>query len=370
MSFVNIIENFNKFDFEDYFNNVTDEMILKSIHKDKRDYEDFLNLLSPKAVKFLEQMALKSKEITEQWFGRTISLYLPLYISNYCTNECTYCGFNKTNKIARKHLSLEEIEQEAIEIKKTGIKHILILTGEAEGLVSLEYIADAVSIVKKHFSSVTIEVYPLDVEGYKLLKEKGVDGLTIYQESYDRDIYDKVHISGKKKDYLYRLNTPERGAMADLRVVNIGTLFGLAETKKEAFFAGMHAKYLMDNYLNTEFSISLPRINNAEGDFKAAFPLNDINFVQYLLAYRLFLPRLGINISTREKANFRDKLIDLGVTKFSAGSKTTVGGYLEEDKSTEQFETSDKRSTEEIVAMVKGKNYQVIYKDWEDIVWE
>ncbi|MFT7824275.1 MAG: radical SAM protein [Sulfurimonas sp.] len=270
--------------------------------------------------------------------------------------------------MSRKHLNAEEIEKEAIEIAKTGIKHILLLTGEAEGLVSLEYLGEAVEILKRYFASVTIEVYPMEVEHYAFLKEKGVDGLTVYQETYDEKTYKEVHLSGKKADYHFRLDTPERGAMANLRAVNIGPLYGLSDMHKEAFLCGMHVRYLTNKYPHTEFGLSLPRINHSEGDFEAEYQLDDATFVQFMLAFRLFLPRTGINISTREKAEFRDHLLGLGVTKFSAGSKTAVGGYAEEEKSTEQFETSDKRSTEEIVAMVKSRNYQVIYKDWEQMV--
>jgi len=367
VGFYQELKKFENFDFDEYFDLVTDEMVLESIHREKRDKYDFLNLLSKRAKNHLETMAVKSKELTEQWFGRTISLYLPIYISNYCSNECTYCGFNKKNKISRKHLEIYEIEKEAIAIAKTGIKHILLLTGEAEKLVSLEYLGDAVEVLKKHFSSVSIEIYPMEVNQYEFLKKKGVDGLTIYQETYDKKRYKEVHLSGKKSNYYFRLNTPERGAKANLRAVNIGALFGLANLQKEAFFSGIHAEYLMNGYLNTEFSVSLPRINSAEGNFKTNYQLDDSTFVQFLLAYRLFLPRLGINISTRERADFRDNLLNLGVTKFSGGSKTAVGGYTKEDKSTEQFEISDKRSIEEIVAMIKSKEYQVIYKDWEQI---
>lgn len=368
MSFSKIVEEYENFDFNAYFDKVNNEDIKKSIHKKKRDIYDFLNLLSPKAVEHLEEMAVEAKKLTEQWFGRTIMLYIPLYISNYCTNQCAYCGFNKTNHIARKHLNYQEIEEEAKEIAKTGIKHILLLTGEAEGLVTFEYIKEAVKILKKYFASITVEVYPLSVEQYKELKEIGVDGLTIYQEVYNKNIYDKVHLGGKKKDYLWRLNTPERGAMADLRSINIGALFGLWDIKKEAFMTGLHAKYLTDKYLNSEISLSLPRINNAEGGFQTEFPMDNVTFVQTILAYRLFLPRAGINISTRENAEFRNHLLNLGVTKFSAGSKTSVGSYKIEDRSTEQFETSDKRSTTEVVEMLKDKKYQVVYKDWELII--
>ncbi len=368
MSFKEVLDKFEGFNFEGYFENVTDKDVKDSIYKEKRDKYDLLNLLSPKAQSHIEEMAVVANKLTEQWFGRTIMLYIPLYVSNYCTNECTYCGFNKKNHIGRKHLRVEEIEEEAIEIAKTGIKHILLLTGEAEGLVTFDYLVEAVKVLKKHFASITIEVYPLSEEEYSILHSLGVDGLTIYQEVYDQDIYKDVHLSGKKSEYLWRLDTPERGAKAGLRSINTGALFGLGDIKKEAFFSAMHTNYLTNKFLNSEFSLSLPRINNAEGGFKTEFPLDDITFVQIMLAYRLFLPRAGINISTREKAEFRESLLPLGVTKFSAGSKTSVGAYKEEDKSTAQFETSDKRSTKEIVDMLKSKKYQVIYKDWELIV--
>lgn len=368
MSFKEVLDKFEGFNFEGYFEKVTDKDVKESIYKEKRDKYDLLNLLSPKAQSHIEEMAVVANKLTEQWFGRTIMLYIPLYVSNYCTNECTYCGFNKKNHIGRKHLRVEEIEEEAIEIAKTGIKHILLLTGEAEGLVTFDYLVEAVKVLKKHFASITIEVYPLSEEEYSILHSLGVDGLTIYQEVYDQDIYKDVHLSGKKSEYLWRLDTPERGAKAGLRSINTGALFGLGNIKKEAFFSAMHTNYLTNKYLNSEFSLSLPRINNAEGGFKTEFPLDDITFVQIMLAYRLFLPRAGINISTREKAEFRESLLPLGVTKFSAGSKTSVGAYKEEDKSTAQFETSDKRSTKEIVDMLKSKKYQVIYKDWELIV--
>ena len=356
---------YNNFNFNDYFNNVKDSDILKSIEKEELSHFDFLNLISPNAIKYIEKIAEKSHSLTVQQFGKTISLYLPLYISNYCTNECVYCGFNKNNKIGRKHLNLKEIREEAKEIAKTGIKHILILTGEAEGVVEVSYLEDAVKVLKEYFSSVSIEVYPMEEDEYRKLKEAGVDGLTIYQEVYDEDIYKQVHLSGKKRDYHFRINTPERGAKAGFRVVNIGTLFGLGDLREEAFYSAIHAKYLSDKYINTEFSISLPRINSAEGGFEPLEPLDDIKFIQFMMAYRLYLPKLGINISTRENAFFRNNLLKLGVTKFSAGSKTTVGGYLEDDKTTQQFEISDDRSVEEIVDMLKKSDYQAVFKDWE-----
>ena len=365
MSFYKEVEDLKKFDIEKYIEKITHEDIKKSIEKEKLTRYDFLNLLSPKAKDHIEEMAKVAQKKSIQQFGKIISLYIPIYISNYCTNECTYCGFNKNNKIDRKHLSLEEIEIEAIEIAKTGIRHILLLTGEAEGLVGIKYIEDAVKILKKYFDSVVIEIYPLDINEYERLGKIGVDGLTVYQEVYDEKIYKSVHLGGKKSDYMWRLETPERGAKAGLRSIGIGPLFGLGNLIKEAYLSGLHVEYLSDKYLNSEFSISLPRINEAEGGYKSKYILDDPTFVQFLLAYRLFLPRAGINISTREIAKFRDNLIGLGVTKFSAGSKTNVGAYSDMEKSTPQFEISDTRSVAEIEKAIRGRGYQAVHKDWE-----
>ena len=365
MSFYNIMEEYKDFDFNSYFTGINDEMILTSIKNSKKNIRDFLNMLSPKASKYLEIMAVESNKLTKQYFGNTIMLYIPIYISNYCTNECVYCGFNKKNKIKRKHLNMEEIEAEAIEISKTGIKHILLLTGEAEGLVNLDYIKEAIKILKKYFSSVSIEIYPLEEQEYRELQELGVHGLTIYQETYNEKLYDEVHISGKKKNYHYRLNCPERGAIAKLNSITIGALFGLGSIKEEAFFSGLHAKYLQDKYLETEIAISLPRMNIAEGAIKKHTILDDITYVQIMLAYRLFMPKIGINLSTRETPEFRDKILNLGITKFSAGSKTNVGAYALSDCSTPQFEISDNRSVEEIVKTLKEYGRDIIFKDWE-----
>lgn len=313
-------------------------------------------------------MARRAQEIKTQHFGNIISLYMPIYISNFCTNNCAYCGFSKKNHIIRKHQNLEQIEEEAKEIAKQRVEHILMLTGEAHGLVTLDYLKDSVKILKKYFNSVSIEVMPLEEWEYKELVDIGVDGLTVYQETYNEEIYDKVHISGKKKDYHFRLNTPERGAKAGMRTIGIGPLFGLSEIKKEAFFAGLHLKYLTDNYLNSSFSISLPRINPAEGGFQPDHPLDDITFVQFMTAFRLFQVKADINISTREIASFRDHLMHMGITKMSVGSKTDVGGYTENDPSTCQFEISDNRSAEETIQAIRDNGFQPVFKDWEQIV--
>jgi 2-iminoacetate synthase len=364
-TFADILSHYESFDFQTYLENVTNEDIEKSLKKESLNQLDFLNLLSKKAQNYLEEMAIISKKHKIRHFGNVILLYLPIYVSNYCSSDCEYCGFSKKNKIIRKHLSEEELHVEAKEIAKNGIKHILLLTGEAKKIADLEYLKMCIKVLKKYFSSISIEIYPLETDEYKQLKELGVDGLTIYQEVYDKNIYKTVHTSGEKQNYDYRLEAPERGANADFRAINIGVLFGLGDIQKEAFLSGVHARYLMDKFPQIEISLSLPRINNAEGDFKVKHTLNDRDFVQFMLAYRLYMPSCGINISTRESASFRDNLIDIGATKFSAGSKTDVGGYSDIDKSTPQFDISDKRSVEEIVKMIKSKGQQPVFKDWE-----
>ena len=265
-------------------------------------------------------------------------------------------------------MTLKEIEEEAKEIAKTKIEHIILLTGEVKDLSTLQYIKEGVSILKKYFASVSVEVMPLETEEYATLKKVGLDGMTIYQETYNEEVYDKVHLYGKKKDYLFRLGTPERAAEAGLRTVGIGALFGLSNIREEAFFAGLHLQYLIHHYPNTTFGISLPRINPAEGGFQPDHPLDDIQFVQFLTAYRIFQPKADLSVSTREVPEFRDHLLALGVTRISAGSKTDVGGYTNQDASTAQFEISDSRSVEETVAAVERQGFQVIYKDWENLV--
>ncbi|NOX16073.1 MAG: 2-iminoacetate synthase ThiH [Epsilonproteobacteria bacterium] len=366
MSFANILKEYENFDFQNYFENVTDEMILTSIEKKELNKFDFLNLLAPKAKNYLEKLAQKAHKITVANFGYTINLYLPIYVSNYCSSNCLYCGFSKKNKIQRKKLSLEEVEIEAQEIAKSGIKSILFLTGESRKVTPLSYLCEVAKILKKQFSFVSIEVFPMSQDDYKKLFKAGVDGLTIYQEVYDKKVYQQVHVSGEKSNYDYRLETPQRGAEAGFRALNIGTLFGLGDIKKEAFFSGLHASYLSNKYLECELGLSLPRINDAEGHFKPNTILDDVTFVQIMCAYRLFLPRVEINISTRENAKFRDNLLGICATKFSAGSKTEVGGYTKA-RTEPQFEISDKRQSDEVIQRIQSLGYEPVYKNWESI---
>lgn len=368
MSFYNKMERYRGFDFQSFFDRVTRARVEAALKKDILTENDFLALLSPAAAVCLEQMARKAHKLTGQYFGHTIQLFIPLYISNFCANECVYCGFHRGNVINRKKLNLAEIEIEAKAIAATGMRHLLLLTGEAPAITPIDYLEDAVRLLKRYFASVAIEIFPLDERDYRRLREAGVDGLTLYQEVYDEARYALVHKAGKKTDYRYRLDAPERGAKSGFRAVSLGALLGLGEVRSEVFFTGLHAKYLDDNYLQTEISLSLPRMNPAEGNYHAEFMVDDRSFVQFMTALRCYLPRSGITVSTRESAVFRDNLIRLGATRFSAGSCTGVGGYgLRQETGTPQFEITDERSVDEVVQAIHNAGYQPVYKDWDTI---
>ncbi|MEN6621626.1 MAG: 2-iminoacetate synthase ThiH [Smithella sp.] len=328
---------------------------------------DFLALLSPKMEIYLEQMAEKAREITLQHFGRTIQLYAPIYVSDHCENQCLYCSFNARNKGLRKKLSLEEVEREAAFIAEAGLRQILLLTGESKKESPTGYIRDCVRILRQYFSSIAVEIYPLSEEDYRFLVEDGVDGLTIYQETYDEDVYKNVHPAGPKRNFRFRLEAPERGANAGVRQINIGVLLGLADWRKDVFLLGMHAQYLQNRFPDVEIGISVPRLRPHAGSFQSVNIVSDQDMVQIILALRLFMPRLGISLSTRENSIFRDNLLHLGITRMSAGSATSVGGYttpLFNGRAFPQFEIADKRSVPEIMARVRQKGYEPVLNDW------
>ncbi|WP_027338844.1 2-iminoacetate synthase ThiH [Halonatronum saccharophilum] len=366
MSFYNEYLKYKGLNLDDVFKRANDNDVRRVLAKDSLEWEDFLILLSPVATKHLEEMAQRANKETIQNFGRVIFLYAPLYLSDHCVNQCAYCGFNVKNKFKRKKLNIEEIRREGEAIAKKGIKHLLILTGESRKHSPVSYIKEAVEALKDYFSSIDIEIYPLYKGEYEELIEAGVDGLTIYQEVYNEEIYDQVHITGPKKDYRYRLDAPERGAKAGMRRINIGPLFGLDDWRKEAFFSAIHTQYLQKNYLDLELALSLPRLRPHLGSFQPKSIVSDRDLVQIILAYRLFLPRVGISLSTREGENLRDNLLPLGITKLSAESSTAVGGYTQKD-STDQFAISDGRSLKEIKKLLLEKGYQPILQDWHRI---
>jgi len=364
MSFYEELIKYENFDIHHFFRSVTPQKVKNIIYKDKLTELDYLALLSPAAEDCLEEMAQKAHKLTVQHFGKTILLFTPMYLSNYCTNRCAYCGFNAGNRIKRKQLSLEEVEREAQAIAATGLKHILILTGDARKIASLEYIKSCVDVLKKYFSSIGIEVYAMEKEEYAELIAVGVDSLTMFQETYNRQLYNELHY-GPKKNFRSRLEAPERACEASIRSVTVGALYGLDQWQRDAFFMGLHVDYLQTHYPGVETSVSFPRMRPHTGGFKPRYPVEDKNMVQMMLALRLFVPRAGITLSTRETSQFRDHLIRLGVTKMSAGSTTAVGGHTQHNGSTGQFEISDERDVAQMKEAIIKLGYQPVFKDWQ-----
>ena len=365
MSYYLEYKELKKVNFDKFWSEVTVDDVEEVVRKSNLNRRDFLTLLAPEAAKKLEVMAQKANQLTTSHFGKTIKLYLPLYLSNYCENQCLYCGFKAGNDVKRQKLTLEEVRKEAKAIAAKGIQHLLILTGGSRKKTPISYLRDCVLVLKEYFSSVALEVYPLEEEEYAKLIEAGVEGLTIYQEVYNQKRYKKLHPRGPKSDYRYRLKAPERACKAGMRWVNIGSLFGLDDWRKEAFFAGIHARYLQKKYLGTKLNLSLPRFNVSSSTNISITKVSDRNLVQIALAFRLFLPRVGLNLSTRESAKLRDNLIPLGITKMSAESSTAVGGYASK-RNDKQFATEDNRSVEEIKAILRKKGYQPVLKDWPE----
>jgi len=312
----------------------------------------------------LEKLSLKARRITDYFFGRTILLYTPLYISDYCRNGCLYCGFSALNKIKRKKLSYREIEKEMSEIRNKGFNTILILTGEDRYHSSFEYILNTIKIARKYFSEILIEVYPLNEDEYRKLVENGLTGVTLYQETYDKNLYKKVHLFGPKKDFRWRLDAIERALKSKVKEINIGPLLGLNKNWQfDVYMTLMHARYIEKNYPDVEISISYPRIQRSFSKTKV-YPVSDKDFVKTIIITRIFLPRVQINISTREPPYIRDNLIGFGVTKMSAESKTVVGGHYITSNKEKQFEINDNRTLEEIMSVIRTKNYRPEFNNW------
>jgi 2-iminoacetate synthase len=339
------------------------------------DLDEMLVLLSEAADPYLEEMARVAQHITRKRFGRVVQIYAPMYLSNYCHSTCTYCGFSFGNDIKRLTLSPARAAREAELLYREGIRHILLLTGEDYKETPVEYLIQvcralhgegAGALAGVVFPSISVEVYPLSEDDYRLLRTAGVDGLAVYQETYDPRRYREVHLGGMKKRMRYRLDCPDRGGRAGLRRIAIGALLGLSDPAADACFAALHARYLLKQYWQTQISLSLPRLRPAAG--LAEVPhVSDRAYVRYLLAMRLFLPDAGLNLSTRESAGLRDSLTPLCITHMSAGSRTEPGGYSGED-STEQFETEDRRSVAEVRDMLIASELEPVFVDWSPVL--
>jgi 2-iminoacetate synthase len=328
---------------------------------------DFKCLISPIALPFLDEMILKSQRITQKRFGKNINLYIPLYLSNECQNICTYCGFSFTNKIPRKTLSDNEILQEIEVIKKLGYDNILLVTGEHDRLVGIDYLLHAVHIVKQHFSQVSIEVQPLEQHEYEQLKEAGVFSVLVYQETYHQETYKTYHPKGKKSNFEYRLDTPDRLGKAGMYKIGLGVLLGLEDWRTDSFFNALHLDYLQKTYWQTKYSVSFPRIRPHEGEFQPKSHLSEKELLQLICAYRICFPDVELSLSSRERAAFRDAVFPYGITSMSAGSKTEPGGYSNSE-ALKQFEVHDDRTPQEIAAVIQSKNYEPVWKDWDAVL--
>lgn len=352
---------------KDYdYNRYTAADVRNVLCRDSLSPDDLGVLLSPAAQPMLEKMAQRAKTETSKHFGNTVCMFTPLYIANYCENYCVYCGFNCSNKIHRGKLSMDEIEAEYKTIAATGLREILLLTGESKKASPVEYIADAVRLAKKYFATIGIEVYPMNSDEYALLKKAGADFVSVYQETYDSVKYEEMHLRGPKRVFPYRFNAQERALMGGMRGVAFGSLLGLSDFRKDAFAAGLHAFFVQKKYPWAEISFSLPRlrpyINNAENNPN---DVHETQLLQVMLAYRIFMPYAGITISTRERAGFRDNAVGLAATKISAGVKVGIGGHGDnEQKGDEQFEISDPRSVDEVRDSLFAKGLQPVFTDY------
>jgi 2-iminoacetate synthase len=377
----------------------------------------FRALIAPKNNAELDCLAVRARALTLQHFGRTMRLFAPLYLSNECINSCRYCGFSRENPILRVTLSVDEVVQEARYLAAAGFRQLLLVAGEHPKFVSRNYLTDCVRALRDDFSSISIEVAPMETKDYAPIVEAGAEGLVVYQETYNRAIYDQLHLAGPKKDFAWRLACPERGYDAGFRRVGIGALLGLAPWREEAIALAAHLEYLLKRCWKSSLTVSVPRLRPAAGEFRPRFPISDRDLVHLVCALRAAFPQVGIVLSTREPAALRDLLIQVGVTTMSAGSHTEPGGYTgqgrekvhltvrgrivppkvaatstrrdaapdhpvprvqgtqkhvppEEDFATAQFEISDSRSPQEIAAVLRRKGIEPVWKDWDAALME
>ncbi|WP_448606421.1 2-iminoacetate synthase ThiH [Paenimyroides ceti] len=338
-----------------------------SLKKKKKTIDDFLHFIAPNAAILLEEMMMESNRLTQQRFGKTVQMYAPMYLSNECQNICTYCGFSIGNKIKRKTLTDNEITIEAEAIRKSGFQHVLLVSGEANYTVNISYFLKAIALVRKWFSNISVEVQPLQQEEYEKLHEAGVYSVLVYQETYHREIYKKYHPKGKKSNFEYRLETPDRIGKAGIHKIGLGVLLGLEDWRADSFFNALHIDYLQKKYWQSKYSVSFPRLRPAEGIIEPNFIMQDRDLLQLICAYRLWNADLEISLSTRENEKFRNHIIPYGITSMSAGSKTNPGGYVVDKESLEQFETSDERSALEIAKIISDNGYEPVWKDWDRI---
>ena len=366
-----------------------------SLAVERRTLVDFATLISPAASESLEQLCRHSQVITQQRFGKVIRLFAPLYLSNECINNCQYCGFSRDNPILRVTLAPDEVVREARALKEEGFRNLLLVSGEHPKFVSNGYLQECVRLLHGEFSSVSLEIGPLETDHYVPLVRAGADGLVVYQETYDRAVYAEMHTAGPKRDFDWRLETPERAYAAGFRRLGIGALYGLSDWRLEAICLAAHAQYLLRHCWKAQLTISFPRLRPCAGEFKPLTRMADRELVQLICALRLMFPDVGMVLSTRESPKLRNGLLPFGITLMSAGSHTEPGGYtgagrekihrtergrivelasgssewaLPADSATSatgQFQIADDRSPEEIAEIIRGLGYEPVWKDWD-----
>lgn len=360
-----------KYDWEETTSTImamTPDDVKRAISADRLSDWDFMALVSPAASDFLEQMAQKSRNLTEQRFGKTISMFIPMYITNSCTNSCVYCGFNCHNKFDRVILTPEQIEAECIAIKKLGpFENLLIVTGENPVKAGTDYIEKALQVCRPYFSNLTIEVMPLSTEDYKRLTLSGLNGVVCFQETYNRDNYKKYHPAGMKSNFEWRCNGFDRMGQAGVHKIGLGVLIGLEDWRTDVTMMARHLLYLRKNYWQTKYSVNFPRMRPSESGFQPNVVMSDRELAQLTFAFRIFDPDVDISYSTRENHEFRNNMATLGVTTMSAGSKTDPGGYATYPTSLEQFAISDGTSPADVAAHLKAFGREPVWKDWDRI---
>lgn len=367
MSFYDEITKVNIMDYAREVDLMTDNDVARALararHNEQLELGDFMALISPVAAPYLSDMAVLAQRFTRQRFGNGVSMYVPLYLTNLCTNNCRYCGFAAHNKFPRRVLTAAETKQECEAIKAMGYENILVVTGENERRGGMDYFREMLPIVREYASYLSMEVQPLDTEDYRELKTLGLDAVMVYQETYDPACYKENHLSGKKTDMRYRMETPERLGDAGIDKVGIGALLGLFDWKADTIALARHLLYMRQHYWQTRMSLSFPRLRPAAGGFEPVSPVNDRQMIQTLCAWRLFDHELEISISTRESRRFRDVIVPVVITAISAGSSTQPGGYAVDHHDLPQFIINDDRSVQEVTAALKQSGLEPIFRE-------
>lgn len=347
-------------------NSKTAADVARALAAQKMTRDDFMALLSPAASPFLEPLAQQAQQLTRQRFGNTVSFYVPLYLSNLCANECTYCGFSMSNRLKRKTLNEQEIERECEAIRKLGFEHLLLVTGEHQTKVGMDYFRQHLPAIRRRFSSLQMEVQPLDEHEYAELKTLGLDGVMVYQETYHQAVYAQHHLRGNKQDFFWRLETPDRLGRAGIDKIGLGALIGLSDSwRTDCFMVAEHLLWLQQNYWQSRYSISFPRLRPCTGGVEPASVMTESQLVQVICAFRLLAPDVELSLSTRESPWFRDNMIPLAINNVSAFSKTQPGGYADNHPELEQFAPHDGRLPAEVAAALSRSDLQPVWKDWD-----